>query len=346
MSSAFPASLPYILKLEQVTGLPLRTSTEESSNAYLDQSLAILGHAALDQVKQLEAAIRHQADYVRGANLDAYRDQLDRDSNILGKLGDFDREHSKCLHEIEEQLQKLGSSLQGVTTQCASVAVLNARQSNLTKVRPYQTIERVPHIRRGSICWADKEIHPKRVKDLWQMAHQSQQRRNLHQLLMFYDVKTVCVPPTDAVPTFDESDDDDEEEEEIETAAAVFRNQKACAEILASHLGVDFARMEVEVEKLAEFKRRADTLHHDAERRRRQGDREEEPPRTRIKTQAHNTGRTQTQVRVTQEQSSGTSITSPRSNTSAPHWPPYKSSSPSRLSDSVATQRLESDSDG
>lgn len=173
---------------------------------------------------------------------------------------------------------------------------------------------------------------------------------NLVHLLQFYGDRTLCVPPTDAIPNFHDDDDDEEDEKELDTIKDVMRNQKACLGVLASHLGLDFDRIEKEAEKVTGYQQRARLIRPTSERRGQEDEPDQKRPRTkaRIQAQADRTdqdGRIQTQVRATQEQSSGTSITSPRSNASGPHLGAHPSSSTSGISDSLATQRLSHGSD-
>lgn len=175
MASTYTLSRPILQELQSRSNTQgtLRPPPGESHTAYLDHSLAILGSEILSQNKQLDTAFAQQCDYVRNANQEAYRGQIQRDGTIIEKLNDLDRVYSEWFQKIDERFQQTVERFQQIDN------TQGARQRNAIKVRPHYTIERVPHVQHGIARWADEEIHPKTVKIFWQMGHQRKQSKLL-----------------------------------------------------------------------------------------------------------------------------------------------------------------------
>jgi hypothetical protein len=173
---------------------------------------------------------------------------------------------------------------------------------------------------------------------------------DLLNLLHTYDEKTIRIPLSDATSDHGNNWEDEDEEKELETFEAVRQNQKACLEVLATHLGLDFDRIEENINKYTRYRQQENNSRPGARPRNEQDDPGASRPRTRARTQAQVSAPgaedpIETQVRASQEHNSGTSITSPGSNVSGPRLGARHSSSPNDVSDSYATQPLSRDSD-
>lgn len=75
----------------------------------------------------------------------------------------------------------------------------------------------------------------------------------LYRLLKFYDVQQLRVPRATG---FDPNSDDEQpnDEEELSAVEGIIRDQTACLEELALRLGLDFERIQREIERMERFK--------------------------------------------------------------------------------------------